>query len=105
MTNITPLTGPAIDSHDHVDAIYRAADKLRGHGQAMLAAHAEIAAEAFIDLQTDFDDILAALVGMVQEKQPLGTERETYKAALALVIKHYDSVDSPEGWAARKVAA
>ncbi len=92
-----------VEPQDHVDAIYRAADKLRGYGQVVLASHAEIAAEAFIDLQTDFDDILAALVGLVQEKQLLGIERETYQTALALVIKHFDFGDSPEEWAARKV--
>ena len=104
MIDIQPIT-PAIDPQEHVDAIYRAAEKLRGHGQVVLASHAELAAEAFIDLQTDFDKLLAALVGMVQEKQPLGIEREEYRTALALVIKHYDFGDSPEEWAARKVLA
>lgn len=94
-----------VEPQDHVDAIYRAADKLRGYGQVVLASHAEIAAEAFIDLQTDFDDILAALVGLVQEKQLLGIEREAYKNALMLVIKHHDKNEGFADKPWQKVAA
>lgn len=50
----------------------------------------EAAADAFIDLQTERDDMLAALVALVEEAQPLGIEREAYRNALALVIEHHD---------------
>jgi hypothetical protein len=56
MIEITPMN-ETIDPQDHVDAIYRGAEKLRGHGQVVLAAHSELAAEAFIDLQIDFDRV------------------------------------------------
>lgn len=119
-----------LDPQEHVDAIYRCAGLIQSHAKylhdfhtlngvwgqdhnikaahaAMLAnaAAAESAAEAFIDLQTERDELLATLVGMVQEPQPLGIDRESYQTAIALVIKHHDDVDNPEAWAARRAAA
>lgn len=119
-----------LDPQEHVDAIYRCAGLITSEAAtlhdchtidgdwgddhnvkathaAMLAnaAAAEAAAEAFIDLQTERDELLAALVGLVQEPQPLGIDRESYQTAIALVIKHHDDVDNPEAWAARKVTA
>ena len=91
-----------IDPQEHVVFLGSLADDLVG------LPHAEQirdAAEAFIDLQTERDELLAALVGLVEEKQPLGIDRESYQTAIALVIKYHDDVDSPEAWAARKVTA
>lgn len=119
-----------LDPQEHVDAIYRCAGLITseaatlhechtingdwGDDHNVKATHAvmvanaaagEAAAEAFIDLQTERDELLAALVAMVQEPQPLGIDRDSYQTALALVIKHHDNVDNPEAWAARKASA
>ena len=91
-----------IDPQEHVVFLGSLADDLVG------LPHAEQirdAAECIIDTTTERDELLAALVALVEEKQPLGIERESYQTALALVIKYYDNVDSPEEWAARKAAA
>lgn len=56
-------------------------------------------------LRRQRDELLSALVAMVQEPQPLGIDRDSYQTALALVIKHHDNVDNPEAWAARKASA
>lgn len=62
--------------------------------------------EATIDeMLKERNELLAALVGMVQEPQPLGIDRESYQTAIALVIKHHDDVDNPEAWAARRAEA
>lgn len=63
------------------------------------------AADVIDELLKQRDELLTALVGMVQEPQPLGIDRESYQTAIALVIKHHDDVDNPEAWAARRTAA
>lgn len=123
MIDIQPLA-TTTDPHDHVDTLYRAAALLRKTAGCLRACHTkpddpndwgddhdvraaydteiatagalELAAESYIVLQTDFDDLLAALVALVQEKQPLGIEREEYQTALALTIKHHDTAAAAE---------
>lgn len=46
---------------------------------------------AFINLISQRDALLAALVGMVEEAQPLGIDRESYLTAIALVVRLEDA--------------
>lgn len=131
MTLFLEVPPEAIDPQEHVDAIYDVAGLIQAEARILKECHttqdgdwgndhnvkkthaymlarataAEAAAEAFITTQTERDELLAALVALVQEPQPLGIEREAYREALALVIKYHDEVDSLEAWAARKAAA
>lgn len=107
-------TVDAIDPQEHVDAIYGAAELIRRNALELRTAHTRAdddsdwcgdedtrrqyedeinladfvdkAAESYINLQTERDALLAALVGMVNEQQPLGIERETYQTALQLIV-------------------
>lgn len=103
-----------IDPQEHVDAIGNAADFVRRNAEELRSANtlvsdsddwmgdadtkalyeleiaaaddADDAAEAFIALQGERDALLLALIGLVEEKQPLGIERETYQHALKLIV-------------------
>lgn len=96
-----------IDPQEHVDAIYKVATLIRENASNLQECHcrapgewgddndaeliaataAEAAADAFIDLQTERDELLAALVGIVEEAQPLGIDRESYQTAIALIVR------------------
>lgn len=110
----TAKTADPIDHQEHVDAIYGAAELIRRNALDLRAAHTRAdddgdwcgdddtrreyedeinladyvdkAAESYINLQTERDALLAALVGLVEEKQPLGIDRETYITALELIV-------------------
>lgn len=56
-------------------------------------------------LRAECAELLGALVDLANEPQPLGIDRPAYQSAIAMVWKHYDEADTPEAWAARKVAA
>ncbi len=107
-------TVDAIDPQEHVDAIFGAAELIRRNALELRAGHTrpdddsdwcgdeevrrqyedeinladfvDAAAESYINLQTERDALLAALVGLVNEQQPLGIERETYQTALQLIV-------------------
>lgn len=129
------MTASRIDPQEHVDAIYDLAALIQAEARILKechttesgdwgddhntkaahafmlerATHAEAAAEAFINLQTERDEILAALVALVEEAQPLGIDRKSYQTAIALVIKHVDDeeeacTDDIAAWAARRNA-
>ena len=102
-----------IDPQEHVDAIGNAADQIRHNAEDLRACHTNFsdpndwlgdadtkalyeyeialaddiddAADAFIALQGERDVLLLALIGLVEEKQPLGIERDTYQNAVQLI--------------------
>lgn len=104
----------AIDPQEHVDAIFGAAELIRRTALELRTAHTRAdddsdwcgdedtrrqyedeinladfvdkAAESYINLQTERDALLAALVGLVEEAQPLGIDREAYVTALQLIV-------------------
>ena len=53
-------------------------------------------------LTAECAELLATLVALTNEPQPLGIYRPAYQAAIATVWKHYDEADTPEAWAARR---
>jgi hypothetical protein len=113
MNNPTIAISGSLDPQEHVDAIYKAAALIREHADGLQECHcrapgdwggdedvrkdyetelatataAETAAEAFIDVQTERDELLAALVGLVEEAQPLGIDHQAYQTAIALVVR------------------
>ncbi len=56
---------------------------------------------AITALRTERNELMGALIAIMEEPQPLGIERAAYQAANAVLIKYLDT-DSAEEWAARR---
>ena len=54
------------------------------------------------ELRTERNDLMCALLALMDEPQPLGIGRAAYQAANAVLVKHLDTTDSAEEWAARR---
>lgn len=119
MVHVAPSV---IDPQEHVDAIGNAADAVRRNAECMREAHTlqddrdnwvgdddtrdayqreiaaasdlDAAADYLVDLQGERDALLLALIGLVEEAQPLGIERETYQHALKLITAIEEREDS-----------
>lgn len=58
--------------------------------------------KAITALRTERNDLMCALLALMDEPQPLGIERAAYQEANAVLVKHLDTTDSAEEWAARR---
>lgn len=104
-----------IDPQEHIDAIYNAGARLRLHAEwlresstvggdlddwngdeeafeayeaeKVAANDAEAAGDYLADLQSERDELFNALLGLVEEQQPLGIDRDAYQTAIALIIR------------------
>lgn len=63
------------------------------HRELDIATAADAAAEAYDALQGERDALLLALLGLVEEKKPLGIQRATYQHALNLIVAIEDRED------------
>lgn len=57
---------------------------------------------AITALRTERNELMGALIAIMEEPQPLGIERAAYQAANAVLIKYLDTTDNAEEWAARR---